>query len=378
MENKHHTAPSIPSERTGSLFLLRHSWLLHVIAWAIFFSFPFVMISTRSHQTISWDTYLRFTIGLLAMMVVFYANYSFLVEHFLFKKKIWRFLLYNLLLITVVSILMHLSMELLPHSIEAAPTAPTNRIPPPPPRGRPEQNFWNMRLFFGNITRFVFTATLGTLFQVTRSWYRVEAARKELEQNRTQAELQNLKSQLNPHFLFNTLNNIYSQIAFSPEKAQESVHELSRLLRYVMYDSSQPLVALESELAFVRNYVELMRIRLPEHVEVKTFIEVDTPQARIAPLLFISLIENAFKHGVSNSQPSFIGIDIHQVGDEITCTIINSNYPKETDNDKSGSGIGLSNLRKRLALLYPHRHTFTYGKEGDNYRAYLSITLHRN
>ncbi|MDH6311611.1 sensor histidine kinase YesM [Parabacteroides sp. PFB2-10] len=374
MEKTPHIDTPIPSERTGSLFLLRHSWLIHVLVWAIFFSFPFVMISTRTHQTISWDTYLRFTIGLVAMMVVFYANYSFLVEHFLFKKKIWGFLLYNLLLITVVSLLMHLAMEMLPHSIDAMQA---ERIPPPP-RNRVEQGFWNMRMLFGNMTRFVFTAMLGTLFQVTRSWYRVEAARKELEQNRTQAELQNLKSQLNPHFLFNTLNNIYSQIAFSPEKAQESVHELSRLLRYVMYDSSQPFVALESELAFVHNYVELMRIRLPEHVEVKTFIEADTPQAKIAPLLFISLVENAFKHGVSNSHPSFIGINIHQVGDEITCTIINSYYPKETDKDKSGSGIGLSNLRKRLTLLYPHSHTFTYGKEGDNYRAYLSITLHRN
>ena len=121
-----------------------------------------------------------------------------------------------------------------------------------------------------------------------------------------EAELQNLKSQLNPHFLFNTLNNIYSLIAFSPEKAQEAVHDLSRLLRYVLYESSQPFVSLEKDFDFLRNYVELMRIRLPKHVELKTNIVASSPGTLIAPLLFISLVENAFKHGVSNNKPSFI------------------------------------------------------------------------
>ncbi|MDL2281901.1 histidine kinase [Parabacteroides sp. OttesenSCG-928-G06] len=360
--------PGVPgvSERPVSLFLLQHSWLTHVVIWVIFFSFPFFM-TTRSTQSIGWDAYLRFTIGVLLMMVVFYTNYSLLVERFLFRKNIWGFIGINFILILGISLLSHFLMELIPHTSDQ-----------PRPPFRPEEvGFWNIRMLVGNVTRFFFVAILAALFQVTRSWYRVEAARKELEQNRVQAELQNLKSQLNPHFLFNTLNNIYSQIAISPEKAQDSVHELSRMLRYVLYDSSQPYVQLGKELDFVHNYVELMRIRLPEHVQVQTFVEAEKPEVEIAPLLFISLIENAFKHGVSNSQPSFIGIDIHQKGKEVVCTIINSYYPKDTDKDKSGSGIGLSNLKKRLALLYPGDYTFTAGKEGENYRAYLSIQLNR-
>lgn len=207
---------------------------------------------------------------------------------------------------------------------------------------------------------------------MTNGWYQVEANQRELERERAEAELSNLKSQLNPHFLFNTLNNIYSLIAFSPEKAQEAVHDLSRLLRYVLYESNQSLVPIEKDLDFLRNYIELMRIRLPRHVDLQTDIEAATPGVMIAPLLFISLVENAFKHGVSNSQPSFIQITIQQAGDTVSCSIRNSYFPKSAG-DKSGSGIGLSNLEKRLSLLYPECYHFTYGKEGENYVAHLVI-----
>jgi sensor histidine kinase YesM len=218
-------------------------------------------------------------------------------------------------------------------------------------------------------------AAVSVAFKMTATWYATENARKELERSRSEAELQNLKSQLNPHFLFNTLNNIYSLIALSPERAQEAVHDLSRLLRYVMYESSQPYVTLEKDLDFVRNYVELMRIRLPEHVELKTNISSVVPGTLIAPLLFISLIENAFKHGVSNNKPSFIHIDITQEGNQVICSITNSDFHKDASQDKSGSGIGLVNLDRRLALLYPNKHVYTYGPEGDTYRSYLSITI---
>ena len=207
---------------------------------------------------------------------------------------------------------------------------------------------------------------------MTNGWYQVEANQRELERERAEAELSNLKSQLNPHFLFNTLNNIYSLIAFSPEKAQEAVHDLSRLLRYVLYESNQPLVPIEKDLDFLRNYIELMRIRLPRHVDLQTDIEAATPGVMIAPLLFISLVENAFKHGVSNSQPSFIQITIRQEGDAVSCSIRNSYFPKSAG-DKSGSGIGLSNLEKRLSLLYPECYHLAYGKEGENYVAHLVI-----
>ena len=173
-------------------------------------------------------------------------------------------------------------------------------------------------ILFCNAVIYSFVAGLSVAIKMTDGWYRVAAIQRELEKERAEAELQNLKSQLNPHFLFNTLNNIYSLIAFSPEKAQEAVHDLSRLLRYVLYESSQPFVSLEKDFDFLRNYVELMRIRLPKHVELKTNIVASSPGTLIAPLLFISLVENAFKHGVSNNKPSFIHLDIHQEGAELS------------------------------------------------------------
>ena len=292
-------------------------------------------------------------------MSIFYINYIWLIKRFLFRRETRWFLLCNVLLILAMMGLVHLCMTY---------AIPDEMMKHPHPRPlRDEIDFHAI-----NVAIYSLVTGLSVAIRMTNGWYQVEANQRELERERAEAELSNLKSQLNPHFLFNTLNNIYSLIAFSPEKAQEAVHDLSRLLRYVLYESNQPLVPIEKDLDFLRNYIELMRIRLPRHVDLQTDIEAATPGVMIAPLLFISLVENAFKHGVSNSQPSFIQITIRQAGDTVSCSIRNSYFPKSAG-DKSGSGIGLSNLEKRLSLLYPECYHFTYGKEGENYVAHLVI-----
>jgi len=218
---------------------------------------------------------------------------------------------------------------------------------------------------------------MSVAIKMTNRWIQSENEIRELEKSRTEAELKNLRNQLNPHFLFNTLNNIYSLIALSPEKAQQAIMDLSKLLRYVLYDNSPEFVPLQKEMEFVRNYVELMRLRLTDNTEIK----ISLPQSAssgtlIAPLLFISLIENAFKHGVSNSQPSFIHIDISEYSDQrIVCTIENSYFPKN-ETDKSGSGIGLDNLRKRLELLYPGRYLLNIEQTDDKYISALILFTH--
>ncbi len=307
--------------------------------------------------------YFHFLVIICTYILLFYINYLFLVKRFLFTKQTYRYLLVNTLLIIVLMVAAHYMQEM---------------IPSDPENGRPHYDPSLMEMIGFNLVLFsiyCLVAALAVSFRMTGNWYTMEAERKELERSRSEAELQNLKSQLNPHFLFNTLNNIYSLIAFSPEKAQEAVHELSRMLRYVMYESDQSMVTLEKDLDFVRNYVELMRIRLPRHVELKTDISCSAPGTLVAPLLFISLIENAFKHGVSNNKPSFIHIDIHQEADRVECSLLNSDFHKDSEQDKSGSGIGLVNLQRRLSLLYPGHYTFKYGQEGDNYRSLLSITV---
>ena len=341
--------------------------LIHIVGWGLFFSFPFFFTGKESQVPDNKIECIRSFIIPISFMVVFYVNYCWLVKRYLFSRQRGKFLLINLLLILVTMFSVHLLMDLFPVPVEMEHQS----RPPRPPKT------WNMTVgfFMVNGGIYLLVAALSVAIKMTDGWYRVEALQRELEKERAEAELQNLKSQLNPHFLFNTLNNIYSLIAFSPERAQDAVHDLSRLLRYVLYESSQTHVPLGKDLDFLKNYIELMRIRLPEHVRLDTRIDCANPDKMIAPLLFISLVENAFKHGVSNNQPSFVSIAITQVDDRLECLITNSFFPKDGTSDKSGSGIGLTNLRKRLSLLYPGSFTFEYGQEGDHYRAYLSIDL---
>ena len=331
--------------------------LIHIVGWGILICSP--LFFTGRSGVSSVEDYVRSIIVPLSFMSIFYINYIWLIKRFLFRRETRWFLLCNVLLILTMMGLVHLCMTY---------AIPDEMMKHPHPRPlRDEIGFHAI-----NVAIYSLVTGLSVAIRMTNGWYQVEANQRELERERAEAELSNLKSQLNPHFLFNTLNNIYSLIAFSPEKAQEAVHDLSRLLRYVLYESNQLLVPIEKDLDFLRNYIELMRIRLPRHVDLQTDIEAATPGVMIAPLLFISLVENAFKHGVSNSQPSFIQITIRQAGDAISCSIRNSYFPKSAG-DKSGSGIGLSNLEKRLSLLYPECYHLAYGKEGENYVAHLVI-----
>ena len=333
--------------------------LIHIAAWAILFGLPF-FFTGRESQTVTVLSYIRSMIVPLSFVLVFYANYFVLIDHFLFSKHPWKFLLCNVVLIAAAMGAVHLMFG----------TAPAPRM------GTSETGkgmAGDSRLFMVNAMLYMLVAGLSVAIKMTGSWYQMESSRRELEKSRARSGIAEPEEPVEPAFFFNTLNNIYSLIAFSPERAQEAVHDLSRLLRYVLYDSSQPMVPLEKELDFIRNYVELMRIRLPEHVKLTTDISAATPETLVAPLLFISLIENAFKHGISHNKPSFIDLKIHQEGTRIVCSIRNSHFPKDNGQDKSGSGIGLQNLSRRLELLYPSHHIFTYGQKGDEYVCLLEL-----
>ena len=310
------------------------AWLVHFTAWAVIFGMP-LFVTGPDRPLLSGGEYLRFLLIPLSFMVVFYTNYLGLIDRYLTTRRFGRFAGYNVLLIGAVMIGVHLLFRyVLPDTGHR------------PPMERTWQDA--LRFFAGNAVLYLLVVGAGVAIRMTGGWYRAEAARQELEHSRTEAELQNLKSQLNPHFLFNTLNNIYSLIQIDVDRAQRSVHELSSLLRYVLYESSRPTVPLKAE------------------------VEFPTP---VAPLLFISLVENAFKHGVSNEKPSYVTIDIHEEGRRLVCRIRNSCFPKSGDSDRSGSGIGLTNLSKRLEMIYPGRYTFEYGQAGDAYQALLCIDL---
>ena len=207
--------------------------------------------------------------------------------------------------------------------------------------------------------------------------YRTRAIKRQLmeeQHKRTEAELEWLKNQLNPHFLFNTLNNISSLIQLDADKAQDSIAQLSDLLRYAMYETRHETVPLQGEVEFMRNYVELMKLRCNDKTVVNSQFSILNSQLEIAPLLFISLIENAFKHGVSSSRDSRIDIALTADEHQLTFTCENTNFPK-SDTDRSGSGIGLENTRRRLDLIYQNRYTWEQTLEDNIYKVKITIEL---
>ena len=331
--------------------------LIHIISWGIVFGFPFFFID-RTGDSINWHAYLRHSAVPLSFVTVFYLNYFLLVPHLLFREQKNKYIIYNILLVCLIGLLLHIWQSL------NAP-APTLKKPHMPP---------GWIFFVRDILSLIFTIGLSAAIRMSARWGQAEAARREAEKSRTEAELKNLRNQLNPHFLLNTLNNIYALIAFDSDKAQQAVQELSKLLRYVLYDNQQNYVPLCKEVDFIRNYIELMRIRLPRHVRLDVSLPENPSHTLVAPLLFISLVENAFKHGVSNDRPSFIDIDIREEEGVLACRIENSFFPK-SEADRSGSGIGLANLCRRLEMIYPGRYEMKYGQHGDTYETLLRINL---
>lgn len=199
-----------------------------------------------------------------------------------------------------------------------------------------------------------------------------------LKEENLRAEMNSLKYQINPHFFMNTLNNIHALIDIDSEAAKSAVIDLSKMMRYVLYDSERETISLAADLQFMRNYIELMRIRYTDHVQ----ITIDAPQTlpekvAIPPLLLIVFVENAFKHGVSYNHPSYIHISLFYADEKLTAIISNSRIPASSSVPKQG-GIGLENVRKRLDLIYgKNGYSFDIQHEEKRYTVKLVIpTLH--
>lgn len=210
----------------------------------------------------------------------------------------------------------------------------------------------------------------------------------ELNSEKKQIELMNLKAQLNPHFLFNTLNNIYALIGFAPDRAQKALHELSGMLRFMIYDSTSDLVPLSRELKFIEEYVELMKLRLSNSTSLRCDITSDSgSDLFVAPLLFLTLVENAFKHFGRNSGECFIAIHIFQdydpaiSKDVLFCRVENSYGEKSaarSDQEVHKSGVGLSNVKRQLEMLYNQKHLFTISdnKEKGIFTAEIRLPIY--
>ena len=341
-------------------------WILHLLCWSVIIVVPMFFHSSNEDWTMVLNRYVRWLGNPLAYMLVFYINYVWLVPRFLLKKNDWKmFVLLNVFVIvaglSAIDSFHWLSEHLLPD-------LPNNSLGPKKPYVRLPRYFWA-------VLTFILIIALAVAVRMIQRWQHIEEARKEAEAARAEAELSNLRNQMNPHFLLNTLNNIYALIAFDQDKAQTAVGELSKLLRHVLYENQQDYVPLYKEADFMRNYIELMKIRVTDNVKIVDNITVQPNDSTpVAPLIFISLLENAFKHGISPQGTGEINIALSQVAGDITCEIRNTYYPKR-ENDKSGSGIGLEQVSRRLELMYPDSYTWDKGVINDGKEYFSKITI---
>lgn len=198
----------------------------------------------------------------------------------------------------------------------------------------------------------------------------------ELTQQNLQVEMDYLKYQINPHFFMNTLNNIHALIDIDTESAKSTVIELSKMMRYILYESGNKSISLQNDLQFISNYIKLMKIRYDDSVRVSTsYPEHIPPNIAIPPLLFIVFVENAFKHGVRQDGYSYINIDIKfENQDQLSCRVTNSISEYTNDITKS-TGIGLLNIQRRLELLYDNNFSLTTTANGEEYIAHLTIPI---
>lgn len=316
---------------------------------------------TKPQHPLTLRSYLLRASQLLAMLMVYYVNYLWLVPRLLRGNKMLFFIV-NIILISLLSICVHDSIRLLWHQEFDIPI---------PEKWSPHSIFIFREMFNMSVP-----AAIATAVTRSRRWAIAEKKLNEAKAAQAEAELQNLRWQINPHFVLNTLNNIYALTEQDKKKSQTAILELSRMLKYILYDNKQKWVALQDEVDFIHNYIALMRLRtatpVTEHYDI-----AGTAGIQVPPMLFISLVENAFKHGISTSKESFIEINITGNAQAVVCLIRNSYHPKSA-NDQSGHGIGLENVAKRLALVYPDRHEWQKGIiTEDNKSIYFSkITIY--
>ena len=331
----------------------------HMALWAYMFLSPMTFWRGTG---ITLPHYLMISMQPFLLMIVFYANYLYLAPKYFVAGKHRYDLLINIVLITVLGTFLHYWMDW------------ANTLFMPYLTTRNDDTLVTVVYILRDSLNLAVFAAGATALALARRWVTADQSLKELEAARAQAELRNLRNQINPHFLLNTLNNIYALTAFDTAKAQETIQELSKMLRHILYDYQQPTVPVSDEVEFLENYVKLMRIRLPETVSVTFNTNIQSSRIEIAPMIFISLVENAFKHGISPTEPSFIRINIDANEQTIVCSIENSNYPKSSS-DHSGHGIGLQQVERRLELAYPEKYIWQQGTTDDDKIYYSKITI---
>jgi uncharacterized membrane protein YczE len=280
--------------------------LVYVLIWSVIFCVPY--FSERISGHINWNEVTKNWMHLIGYLVIFLINVYFLVPRFLLKKSyLYYFVLVSALIVLVIGISIIPQTGLLPHAGSAIEQSPDRFRPPDigAPMRKPP-----FMIFFDNLIISILIVAAGTTIKLMAKWLNEEKLRKDVEKEHLKTNLALLRHQVSPHFFMNTLNNIHALVEMDAQKAQDAIERLSTLMRYLLYDSSQNTIELKKEIEFIKSFVSLMQLRHSDEVEVKIVVPAQIPDTKIPPMLFISLLENAFKHGVSYPLRSYIYFEL--------------------------------------------------------------------
>jgi len=338
--------------------------LIHVLGSLIFLSLPILFSPdfNEQHSIIDIFTsrpFLRPFAATCLLLVFFYANYYVFIPKLYVPKK---YVLFSIVILVSFLIVLFIPEIFIIGKKMGPPPQHIAHHPGPPPK-KPFGLLINHNLF-QFIGVFVFSLLL-----------KIRERLKQTETEKTNAELSYLKAQINPHFLFNTLNSIYSLAILKSDKTADAVVKLSDMMRYVLNDSNSNFTALENELNYIANYIELQRMRLTPNVKLEYTCEGNIFDKRIAPLVLIPFIENAFKHGVNSEEESNIYIKIN-ITDTNLKLIVKNKCVTTNNNTLNKSGLGIDNTKQRLNLLYPENHSLDISEIDNHYIVNLTLNIH--
>jgi len=321
-------------------------------------------------NSIDWGRVVGDWTHLFFYFIVFLVNIYILVPKFLFHKKRSQYVLIVtgiILMVTIIDMLIHPGFApprihgigMPPEDIQPGLLVPHSLVP----------------TFFNNLITGILIIGTGAAFELEYKWLNEEKLRKDIEKEQLKTNLALLRHQVSPHFFMNTLNNIHSLIEIDSEKAQDAVARLSTLMRYLLHDSAGNTIELKKEIEFINSFILLMQLRHSDEVEVTVVIPDQVPDIKIPPMLFISLLENAFKHGVSYPQKSYIYFELRISSTFLTCIIKNSKNKSAANFQGDYSGIGLDNIKDSLKLLYEDNFQLSILDKESEFEVDLKIPI---
>jgi hypothetical protein len=343
---------------------------LHAIGWIIVITIPLYLSNVFGGG--DRHRLYQFYVHSFSGIIIFYMGYLWLVPQFFLRnrKLIYFALLTGFVLFTYFITTYINDVILFDPVMEAKFREAFSKLSE---GNEPKYNSIKAFGFFNHILASVLISGFAMGLAVMEKLKENEKKQKELEKEKLHSELAFLKNQVSPHFFFNTLNNIYSLIGIDGPTAQESVLKLSKLMRYLLYESEHGETLMSHEIDFMTNYIDLMKLRISPRVELQIDFPKDFPDFSVPPLLFVPFVENAFKHGVSYREHSYIAIQMKIEGTRVHFSSENSIGKNSPAEDMQHSGIGLDNVKKRLNLLFAGKHDLKISSDGTVFRIDLSI-----